>query len=53
MVGDDAGELRYRGVGELLVGKLDVGPRFVVAAERILVQRPPVARVADKRILRE
>ena len=52
MIGDDASELRYRRVDELLVGELDVGPRFVVAAERFFVQRPPVARVADQLILR-
>jgi len=53
MIGDDAGELRHRGVEQLLIGELDISPRFVVAAEGFFVQRAPVARVADKRLLRE
>ena len=52
-VGDQPGQLRHLGVDQQLRRRLDVDPRLVVAFELALVERAPVARVADEPALRD
>src|SRR5476649_1239326 len=51
-VRDQAGQLRHVRVDQQCVGELDVRPRLVVAFELALVQRAPVAGVADEPVRR-